>query len=514
MSSSWSEKYRPTTTKNVVGNKIQIKSIANWLDSYDKNKIAQMTSPKRRKRLNIKIQTDDDVLDEENDLPIDLTDDVQNAPMSKIHNSDDHSCLIVLGDHGIGKTCSVLAILADKQYVPQMINLSKIGQMKNIDDYVEKLIRGVHFLNHFGKAEEKSAIIIDEIESITSQIEKNFVFTLLKLNEKNWHIPIIFIANNKHNKVTSTLKANSKVVYFQQPSNDQMKTLLLTICAKEHMCLENEELANKIILHSQKDFRRLLFILQDLQTNYNHNISNAEFDEYCIFSKKKDSDIDIFKASASMITKFQNIDECIRLYEGEKVIIPLMMHQNFVKCINKFYPYKTKAINLAYEIAISMAKGDLIENYIYSDQNWDMQEVHGFFTCVRPSYELSTAMPNVLEEGVKIMLDFPHDLNRTSIKKINRKNVINSNECLRNFDIKDFIYANKLIKLMIEDNCVDECATIFKGYNMFIDNVESILKIDKINETKTTMQTQVKKRFNLTLGIKKKSKSKKTKNKT
>jgi hypothetical protein len=35
------------------------------------------------------------------------------------------------------------------------------------------------------------------------------------------------------------------------------------------------------------------------------------------------------------------------------------------------------------------AFGDIIDNYIFSDQNWSLQETHGHFTCVYPSYVLN-----------------------------------------------------------------------------------------------------------------------------
>jgi len=517
----WCEKYRPETTKNVIGNKMQMKNISCWLDSYVKNREAHIAIPKRKKKVLIKIPVDA-IDSDESDFEIDMVnssddddsdkkDDKTNtnvkpiatAPTTKQqkHDDDDHSCLFVLGDHGIGKTCSVLSVLKDKNYDIQMVALSKIGQMKNSQEYVEKLIKGSHIYNHMvGKSTHKKVIVVDEIESATSPIEKKFIFSLLKLNEKHWYMPIIFISSNKHNKVISTLKLNSISVYFQQPTDEQMKSLLLNICVSENICLENEEVANKIIQHAQKDFRKLVFTLQDLHSNYSSDISNDDIDDYCTYSKKKDNDLDIYKAVSKMITHYQGMEECIRIYESEKTIIPLSIHQNFIKYLTRFYGNKTKGINLACEIAESLSKGDLIENYIFCNQNWDMNEVHGFFTCILPSYELATSVPNMLEGDARLMIDFPHDLYKTSIKKINKKNKNNSNICLKNFDIDDFICANKLMNKLIEENKIDECAKLMKQYNSKVENLELILKIDKMNGTQPAMQSSVKKQFSKILG--------------
>ena len=98
-----------------------------------------------------------------------------------------------------------------------------------------------------------------------------------------------------------------------------------------------------------------------------------------------------------------------------------MVHQNFIKTIVENTNKHLNKYELANSIATSIAKGDVIENYIYGDQNWNLQEVHGYYSCVYPSYVLSN---NLSKNGMYENFIFPLDLNRTSIKRINKKNVI------------------------------------------------------------------------------------------
>ena len=184
-----------------------------------------------------------------------------------------------------------------------------------------------------------------------------------------------------------------------------------------------------------------------------------------------------------------------------------MMHQNYIKCVMQYYNKHEKSYDLLADIAISMAKGDLIENYIYSDQNWDMQEVHGFFSCVNPSFKLTHAKLCITADELRPLMEFPADLNKTSIKRINKKNIVNSNNCLKNFEINDFICIDKLIKKLIDDDKIEECVQLFDGYNAKVENIESILKIDKINETKSVLQTHVRKKFSQLLGSNKTQKT-------
>ena len=493
---SWSIKYNTTCPGDIIGLGAQTASIGSWLDEYyNECEGKSKTLKKRKKKLIVEtiVKEPNEFVEGEDDSETIIPD------TGKIDsNSTDQSCLLLIGNHGVGKTTTIHTILKQKNYIIKNIDISKIDLTNNIDDYTDKLMNGLHIFNHLvGVSSKKYAIIVDEIESLVYPAEKNFVLNLIKKNDIIRKCPIIFIANNKHNKFISTVKNNCKTVYFNQPTNNNLKELLFKICANEKIGLENEATADKIILHSQNDYRRLLFIVQDLYINYDKNISEEYIDEYSELSKKKDTDVDIYKAVANMISNYKNIDECIRYYEGEKVIIPLLFHQNYIKYICMF-SHNTKTLSnykLLSDISLSFAKGDIVENYIYGDQIWDMQETHGYYTCVYPSYKLHNEQLNICEGVIKQNLDFPNDFNRTSIKNINKKNITNANFKLKNFEIKDFICLNHFVKYMIDNDSIEICANIFNSYDISIESIDSILKIDKMFDSKLSLPTHIKKKL-------------------
>ena len=498
---NFTEKHIPITISDIIGLKSPIKNIINWLDNFETNKQLYC-----KNTLDINVNIDIDIIDTDDNM-----DDIK-IPIKTPDNPDknNNSCLFVVGNHGVGKTSTIMTILKNKKYNIKNIALNNINNIKNSEDYIDKLLVGKHIYNNLINKDDKPyVIVIDEIESIIYPAEKKFILLLLKKNKILWKNPIIFIANNKHNKFISIIKANSKTIYIDQPTDTDLKELLFRICMVEKIYLENQETADEIVIQAQKDYRRLLCILQDLKINYGNNISNEYINEYYILSKKKDTDVDIYKAVSSLMVGYKNIEESMRLYEGEKVIIPLMFHQNYTKFISK-YSKKENSHDILATIANSFAKGDLIENYIYGDQNWDMQEIHGYYTCVNPSFILSNENIGVNETITRQILDFPYDFNRTSIKNINKKNIINSNFKMLNFKIKDFICLNQLIKNMIDSDKISNCARMFKSYNVSIETIESILKIDKMIDSKIIMQSFIKKKFLQILGTNKiKNKSKK-----
>jgi DNA replication protein DnaC len=496
----WTEKYKPRILADIIGNKQQIYQIMDWLKNYDKNKKIYLANPRKRKKNNIKLNSPDiEEIDNDNEhefdaqpYDIDLIPDLPfSKPISKSNKKKkrtDEQCssLIIIGDHGVGKTVTINAILNELHYDVQTINLSKLGSNKNVNEMVEKLVKSTNIFDKIiGSSVKNPAIIIDELEAVNSQAEKNFISTLFKYNDEHWTFPIIFISNGKHSKVTSTLKENAKTIYFGQPNYDNLMKLLIYVSTKENLQFEHVDVAKLLLQHVQHDFRRLLFILQDLKSNYTGEpYSIDEIEKYCEISKKKDLDLDIYTATAELMSNYQNIDECLRLYEGEKVIIPLMVQQNYIKIITNSIGVTKETYTLIEKISKSIARGDVVENHIYSDQNWDMIKIHGILTCVIPSFILKKSKINTNTELLKRQLDFPDDLNRTSIKRINKRNVVNSNNCIKNMNVEDFIKANKLIRKLIADEKIKECAEIFKGYSAKVENIESILKIDKISDQK------------------------------
>jgi len=475
----WTEKYKPKTKYDIIGNKQQIYDIIDWLNNYNTNKKKRLLVPHKRKKNN-NVLIDSDEIESDNNSSL-----ITKNLCKKQRSDDQCSSMIIIGDHGVGKSSTISTILSDLKYNVKLFNFNTLGSNKDIDAMIESLIKSINIFDKIlGNGCKKPVLIIDNLESVSSQVEKNFILSLFKYNDDNWDFPIIFVSDGKHSKITSILKTNTKIIYFKQPSTDSLKKLLGIVAVKEDIKFVDEEAVDFLLNNIQKDFRRLLLVLQDLKSNYTDSLSVEDIENYINISKKKDLNLDIFSSTSELITNYKNISDCLRLYESEKVIIPLMMQQNYIKILNDNKQNKS-IYNTTERIAKVISKGDLIENYIYSDQNWDMPQVHGILTCAIPSYILTTSNSFTNIEWLKRKLDFPDDLNRTSIRRINKRNIVNSNNCIKNMNIEDFIKANKLIRNLIYDDKIQDCVNIFEGYSAEIKNIESILKIDKTDDQTT-----------------------------
>lgn len=472
----WTEKYKPRKVTELTTNANAVKSIYSWLLSYDKMRrdaLRLINNKKQKKKVVGGKKTD----------------------ISKSCKS----CMLITGGHGVGKSTTIDIILKELNYNIMKLDINVLKSGKTVEDVIGKLMVTSNIMTIMNNDEtQKMAIIVDEIESITAAAEKTCITTLQKTNELNWYCPIIFISNNQHNKLLSDIKKASYEVKLWPPYPSEMKKILLKVASAEGIKIRFDSVINKIINHSQGDIRRLIYTLQDIKNAYADKIITLDMiNEYCMMSNKKDIDIDLYKATEQLLYEYTSIDECLRLFETEKVLLPLMIHQNYAKSVIANCDSDEDKHRLIQKISESLSTGDVIENYIYGDQNWEMQEIHGFHTCVAPSYYLNEEITKMNSEPIKVSTIFAADLNKTSIKRINKKNIINTDKCFKNMNIDDYIYINKIIRKLLAENNIKECVKLLKNYNIKLEHIESLLKIDKIKSTKTVLSSRQKNEFSL-----------------
>lgn len=504
---SWIEKYKPKKIKDIINeeNEEEINMIINWLKRFDEEREKYLNNKKEKKKRKTKKVNKIDTENEEDEVykndteneKIDEIEDLQKIVKKQVQKS----CICILGNHGCGKTCIVNIIASGMGYNIENINICKIALNKNSFDVADNLVNNINIFDSFEMNEKsKKIIIIDEVELISTQIEKKIIENLVKKNEE-WFLPIIFVSSLKHSKIISLLKKNANIINLKQPTNKQLESLMFNIIKNEKLKLNlnntnYKKIIDIIINYAQNDYRKLISVLQDLYKTYNYNsLTENNIMEYFEFNKKKDIDIEIYKSTNELMLKYINMEECYRLYSGEKVIIPLMIEQNYFKVLQK--SNCKNIIKEAIEISESFSIGDIIENYIYSERNWDMQDVHCFYTCVYPSYKISQLKINLTMDRCNYFFEFPRDFNRTSIKFINKKNVVKANTHFMNMDINDFMCINSLTKMLYDDDKIDECSELYKSYGTSLDIFISVLKIDKLNSTKEKVisQQNIKKGF-------------------
>ena len=446
-------KYKPIEISEIIGNVNQIDYIKEWLDSYTvvkeflkSNGLLKKSSKGRKKKL------------------INITD-------IELEYSKRKGNLLITGPHGSGKSTIISIILSNYNY--DIINLNTLDSKVKID--TELIIK--FSTNYEYENDKKPILLIDELESVITLNDKNGVFNIIKDNNfKRW-MPIIIITNNQHNKQLNETKKYSNEVKIYPPYESEIIKWVENICRIEKINMFAFEQLKKFVEYCQNDMRKILIQLNELKINYESNfISASVLEEFMNIMKKKDLDFDLFKATNKLLTDYKDMDTSLELYDTEKVLMPLMVHENYHKFINK---------NEYSKVLDNLSIGDILENYIYGEQNWDLLELHGIISCCIPSYLIKK-----YSNGKKnCPIVFAADLNRTSVKKMNKKNITKTNNSLnkncynniRNKSIDEFIYMGEIINKINENNKLI--------------NQNQINNIIKINKLKSNLKSVPKKKI-------------------
>jgi replication factor C subunit 1 len=450
MDNLWTNKYKPSTIDEIIGNKQSILKIDEWIEKFDK------------------------------------------------HNNN---AIIISGSHGIGKTLSIELLLKKYNYTTKIIYPDELKTFRNDMDfedyynYENSIFSKFKITSTKNKTDnyipKKIAVVFDEIESISLTSEKKYVFNIFKTNAKLKSFPLIFISNTNHSKLLTDLKKYCSEVKFFSPSSYELSKYIQKICKLENIKIENLECLDKLIQFSQYDVRRLVNLLQEY--NYSEKIINDKnLDTFINKSIMKDTSIGLFEASLELLNNSNNFEQIFKLYEIDKVLIPLMVHENYYKKImsskNKmtFDEQLDEMINISESISI----GDTIETSIYTDQNWYLQDIHGFYTCFNTSYIANKMLKQITQSDVK----FSADLNKTSLKNINRKNIANLEKIIGKKSIDEILLLCKMTNHMISTKQVHKILNILKEYKEDLDikDLELCLKIDKTIEF-ITLSTKEKK---------------------
>lgn len=431
MNKLWVNKYRPKYLNEVIGHKEQITQINQWITNLNSNK---------------------------------------------------NQAIIISGIHGIGKSLTIKLIFEELNYLIRIIYPNEIKDHRIFDDFNDYYNHrnSIHSKINFKNDNKKQLVLIfEETENITLTSEKKYIMDIFKENNKKKCFPLIFISNNQHSKLLNDLKKNCDEIQFNSPIKLDFLKLIKNICIEEKIKIENDDAINILIEFCQKDIRRLINLLQEFSYNFKE-IKKEYVLDFISKSREKNIDIGLFDATGKILNNYLDYDTILKLYESEKVLLPLMIHENYIrKVLNKCSDDWNDVLFNLVKISDSISRGDNIETSIYTDQNWYLQNIHGFYTCLNSSYWINKTNKNNNIDVKKIK--FSSDLNKTSLKNINRKNITNLSKIIPNKSIYEILILNRICNYLILNNKENYIIELLSSYNkdISIKEIELCLKIDK-----------------------------------
>jgi DNA polymerase III delta prime subunit len=457
----WTEKYRPNRQSDIVGDKTHLKALSTWVSNFNK-------APQKGK------------------------------PPS-------HTTANVTGDHGVGKSLGVDLVLKSCGYEPKKLELGAIRSCSESElaRYLNRVVGSQNVdMMLTGFQQRKTAIVIDDIEAISAGNEREGLHAVHKYNEKHRLFPLVIISTNRHSKVISRIVqkpgSGCTVIRFPQPGYNDMMEMINRICEREEFRIDG---VREFIINAQGDMSRLINMLEELRRMYltRSRIDTRAVHEFCEMMHKKDTNIGLYDQTRMLLERFPGIEESLRLFSSDNVILPLMVHENALAAIqdrkDALSLREDDVLNGLMEISESISYGDILENTMHGEQLWYMKDMYGMASCVKPAWLLNRKWPR---ERSYVNIQFTRDVNKIYIQKINYGHIKVVRPFFGDRTIQGYLMAGMIAAKLIGANDIEGLRRLFAGYpGITTSVVESLLKINKISSivrTKREKRTKILKR--------------------
>ena len=287
--------------------------------------------------------------------------------------------------------------------------------------------------------------------------------------------PIICTSNDINDKKINELKKYSEVINLQKITYEDSLNIINDIYTKNNQSID-EDVKLDINNYSQGDIRRLILLLEELYFYaMGKKITKKLFENFKKTFKEKEEDIQLIESTKNLLTEKMNINDAQKYFDIDCLLIPLMIYHNSIDYIKNTEDTFKKKLSVYKNILESLCIHDTIQTNIFEVQDWDelyhVSSIHG---SVIPNYYF-----NQLKNKKSVEIQFTSLLNKISQMYVNKKLLNSAKYSIGkiNYDTDEIIYLTEIIS-----NYFDNYKDNVNNDNNDNDNNEDIEEIDDLQE--------------------------------
>ena len=364
--------------------------------------------------------------------------------------------LFIYGDIGTGKFNFIKENLG-KTY--------KINSFTYIDFlYNKKITETIKRINNYNNVlfmmtkQNKPIIVVKEMEFVKTKTIKNILKDLnvknIKKNPNRIKVPIILIGSGKCIKTKKDLSDVCKIIKYEKEEEKEIETTIDAILKEEGIEVENE-IKNYIIkkCDNYNKIKMIINFIKNYQTKSNKKIKYSSVKKILsLLINNIDYNTELYENVKEILTNPIEVEDIFNYYYLEKILLPLLIHENYKSYIKKNIKKQKDLKQCIRLIADNLMKGDIINEFIFQNHVWSIQDLYAIMNCQYTSYLMNKKFVTKKKKTL-LKLNYTKILTKNSILFLNfkqYKTILHKINYTHSFDrtLIEFLNKNLLIYLL------------------------------------------------------------------
>ena len=373
----------------------------------------------------------------------------------KNFDNEKRKVLFIYGDIGTGKF-NFLKENLDKTY--------KINSFTYIDFlYNKQIAETIKRINNYNNVffmmtkQNKPIIVVKEMEFIKTKTIKNILKDLnvknIKKNPNKIKVPIILIGSGKCIKTIKDLTDVCKIVKYEKDEPTKIVENIDTLLKNEGIEVEQEI---KDYLTSKCDNYNKIKMIIYFVKNYIKKDKPIKYSSVkkilSLLTNNIDYNTELYENVKEILTNEIKVEDIFNFYYLEKILLPLLIHENYKSYTKKNIKKQKDLKKCIRLIADNLMKGDMINEFIFQNHVWNIQDLYAIMNCQYTSYIMNKKFQTKKKKTL-LKLDYTKILTKNSILFLNfkqYKTILHKVKYTHNFDrtVIEFLNKNLIIYLL------------------------------------------------------------------